>query len=94
MLKFFDGIADPHRIVDPITERLELGAGELPDRRQRRRCINAFPFTEDRHQQLGGGVRTGFFGQIDQVIIGEPPDGQDWCEYLESIEACSDGSPD
>lgn len=24
----------------------------------------------------------------------EPPDGQDWCEYLESIEACSDGSPD
>ena len=24
----------------------------------------------------------------------EPPDGQNWCEYLESIEACSDGSPD
>jgi hypothetical protein len=24
----------------------------------------------------------------------QPPDGQDWCEYLESIEACSDGSPD
>lgn len=21
----------------------------------------------------------------------EPPDGQNWCEYLESIEACSDG---
>jgi len=26
--------------------------------------------------------------------VPEPPDGQDWCEYLESIEACSDGSPD
>lgn len=24
----------------------------------------------------------------------QPPEGQDWCEYLESIEACSDGSPD
>jgi hypothetical protein len=24
----------------------------------------------------------------------EPPEGQDWCEYLQSIEACSDGSPD
>jgi len=26
--------------------------------------------------------------------VPEPPEGQDWCEYLESIEACSDGSPD
>jgi len=26
--------------------------------------------------------------------VPDPPDGQDWCEYLESIEACSDGSPD
>jgi len=31
---------------------------------------------------------------IFRTPVPDPPDGQDWCEYLESIEACSDGSPD
>jgi hypothetical protein len=38
-------------------------------------------------------VTIGMIG-IFRKPVPDPPDGQNWCEYLESIEACSDGSPD
>lgn len=40
------------------------------------------------------GLTAAAWASIFRNPVPEPPEGQDLCEYLESIEACSDGSPD